>query len=461
MRRSQEQSPEEGDRQARHADRRHPGPGEPQAAPRRAHGDHREAAAPAPGDRAPFRRARRSTVPEGMYLTAIKETGKKLEIHGVAQSSTRVSTFMRNIDGSTWLTTLSCRWSRSAQSSPTGGSSFTLFANEVGVDLDNGGEAAPKKVAAQMNFLEQLRTLDPRDVGRWPAAVRVLLRRPRLPRADAASAGTCSSGTTTGRCCKRRSRTNSTCARSSSRNSSAPPTSTPTRTSWPRWNAASAPCCASCPARPRCRTCWSTSRRRASLPACRKSSSSRRAEKGNGFYAELPIKIKLVGSYHEFGAFVSGIAALPRIVTLHDITITPVDQAKGDFDNLVMDVTAKTYRYIEDERPQVAEETGRPHVSPLARKAGMLAAALAVLTRRRLFGRRERPAEMDRRRPRSSRAGASSRCPRSSPTRRSCTARPRMRSPFQPAGPEFHQRPGNAPEFAPQRSSSRASRSTR
>ena len=72
------------------------------------------------------------------------------------------------------------------------------------------------------------------------------------------------------------------------------------------------------------------------------------SEKGNGFYAELPIKIKLVGSYHDFGSFVSGIAALPRIVTLHDIQITPVD-AKGNYDNLTMDVTAKTYRYIEDE----------------------------------------------------------------------------------------------------------------
>ena len=70
-------------------------------------------------------------------------------------------------------------------------------------------------------------------------------------------------------------------------------------------------------------------------------------EKGNGFYAELPIKIRLVGSYHEFGSFVSGIAALPRIVTLHDIQITPVD-AKS-YDDLIMDVTAKTYRYIEDE----------------------------------------------------------------------------------------------------------------
>ena len=71
-------------------------------------------------------------------------------------------------------------------------------------------------------------------------------------------------------------------------------------------------------------------------------------EKSNGFYAELPIKIKLVGSYHQFGAFVSGIAALPRIVTLHDIEITPVDTKTG-YDNLTMDVTAKTYRYIEDD----------------------------------------------------------------------------------------------------------------
>jgi len=72
------------------------------------------------------------------------------------------------------------------------------------------------------------------------------------------------------------------------------------------------------------------------------------AEKSNGFYAELPIHIRLVGSYHEFGSFVSGIAALPRIVTLHDISITPAD-SKGGYDNLTMDVTAKTYRYIEDE----------------------------------------------------------------------------------------------------------------
>ena len=73
-------------------------------------------------------------------------------------------------------------------------------------------------------------------------------------------------------------------------------------------------------------------------------------EQSKGFYAELPIKIRLVGSYHEFGTFVSGIAALPRIVTLHDIQITPVASDKaGGYDNLTMDVTAKTYRYIDDE----------------------------------------------------------------------------------------------------------------
>ena len=66
------------------------------------------------------------------------------------------------------------------------------------------------------------------------------------------------------------------------------------------------------------------------------------------FYAELPIKMRLSGSYHELGHFVSGIAALPRIVTLHDISIEPVDNE--GFDELTLDVTAKTYRYP-DEAP--------------------------------------------------------------------------------------------------------------
>ncbi len=65
------------------------------------------------------------------------------------------------------------------------------------------------------------------------------------------------------------------------------------------------------------------------------------------FYAEKPIRIKLEGSYHELGNFVSDIAALPRIVTLHDIEIEP--SSKDSIDDLVLTVTAKTYRYLEDE----------------------------------------------------------------------------------------------------------------
>ena len=71
------------------------------------------------------------------------------------------------------------------------------------------------------------------------------------------------------------------------------------------------------------------------------------AEVPRDFYAEKPIQIRLTGGYHEIGNFVSGIAALPRIVTLHDITITPED--RESFDNLSMEVTAKTYRYIDEE----------------------------------------------------------------------------------------------------------------
>ena len=68
------------------------------------------------------------------------------------------------------------------------------------------------------------------------------------------------------------------------------------------------------------------------------------SEKFIEFYAELPISIKMRGTYHEFGDFISGVAALPRIVTLHNIRIA---RAKGA-DELSMSVTAKTYRYLDE-----------------------------------------------------------------------------------------------------------------
>ncbi|MCC5795631.1 MAG: type 4a pilus biogenesis protein PilO [Chromatiales bacterium] len=75
------------------------------------------------------------------------------------------------------------------------------------------------------------------------------------------------------------------------------------------------------------------------------------------FYAEKPIRIRLSGSYHQLGQFVSDIAALPRIVTLHDIEIAPRSR-DGAFDELTLNVTAKTYRYLDEDEldtsPQAA-----------------------------------------------------------------------------------------------------------
>lgn len=72
------------------------------------------------------------------------------------------------------------------------------------------------------------------------------------------------------------------------------------------------------------------------------------------FYAELPIKIKLTGSYHQMGEFVSGIAALPRIVTLHDIVIKP--ENRDAYDVLSVELTAKTFRYLDDAEVAAAEQ---------------------------------------------------------------------------------------------------------
>lgn len=68
-------------------------------------------------------------------------------------------------------------------------------------------------------------------------------------------------------------------------------------------------------------------------------------EKASEFYIELPIEIKVSGGYHEFGAFVSGVAGMPRIVTLHDFSVNK----EGSSGNLKMTIQAKTYRYKDQE----------------------------------------------------------------------------------------------------------------
>ncbi|ORU92249.1 MAG: pilus assembly protein PilO [Cycloclasticus sp. symbiont of Bathymodiolus heckerae] len=67
-------------------------------------------------------------------------------------------------------------------------------------------------------------------------------------------------------------------------------------------------------------------------------------ERRKDFYAEKPIKLTVVGSYHEFGEFVSNLAALPRIVTLHNVSLKP----SGKGGRMTMNATAKTYRYLDE-----------------------------------------------------------------------------------------------------------------
>ena len=76
-------------------------------------------------------------------------------------------------------------------------------------------------------------------------------------------------------------------------------------------------------------------------------------EQRKDFYAEKPIDIVVTGGYHQFGTFVSGVAALPRIVTLHDISIEP----EGKDGELVMSTTARTYRYLDEE--EIAEQEAK------------------------------------------------------------------------------------------------------
>jgi len=68
------------------------------------------------------------------------------------------------------------------------------------------------------------------------------------------------------------------------------------------------------------------------------------------FYVELPIEIIVQGTYHDLGAFVSGVAGLPRIVTLHDFNIERSEEEDG---MLVLTITARTYRYKEEEFDEI------------------------------------------------------------------------------------------------------------
>lgn len=73
------------------------------------------------------------------------------------------------------------------------------------------------------------------------------------------------------------------------------------------------------------------------------------AEEKKGFYAELPIGLEVSGSYHQLATFISGIAALPRIVTISDMKLEPFDDEETSVAKLKMSATAKTYRYLQED----------------------------------------------------------------------------------------------------------------
>ena len=82
------------------------------------------------------------------------------------------------------------------------------------------------------------------------------------------------------------------------------------------------------------------------------------AEEAKDFYAERPIAVRMMGDYHQFGDFVSGVASLPRVVilTMHDISLR---LAAGTTGRLLLEGQVKTYRYIdEEEAAAIAAETG-------------------------------------------------------------------------------------------------------
>jgi type IV pilus assembly protein PilN len=89
-----------------------------------------------------------STLPDGTYLTGITQNSQRFKIQGVAQSSTRVSTFMRNIDGSQWLKNPELEVVESKKDNPLG-SDFTMFADQVATLTEDSKPATPAKASAR------------------------------------------------------------------------------------------------------------------------------------------------------------------------------------------------------------------------------------------------------------------------------------------------------------------------
>jgi len=83
------------------------------------------------------------------------------------------------------------------------------------------------------------------------------------------------------------------------------------------------------------------------------------------FYAEKPIQLKMLGTYHQFGSFISNVASLPRVVilTMHDVSLKPFTPAGGKAvpgGQLTLEGTVKTYRYLDDEEAAAIQQAANP-----------------------------------------------------------------------------------------------------
>ncbi len=93
------------------------------------------------------------------------------------------------------------------------------------------------------------------------------------------------------------------------------------------------------------------------------------------FYAEKPIQLKMLGTYHQFGTFISNVASLPRVVilTMHDVSLKPADQKASPGGPLLLEGIVKTYRYLDDDEQAAVAKAKNPKpaaTAPPPKKAG-------------------------------------------------------------------------------------------
>lgn len=83
-----------------------------------------------------------------------------------------------------------------------------------------------------------------------------------------------------------------------------------------------------------------------------------------GFYAEKPITLRMIGGYHQFGSFISKVASLPRVVilTMHDVSLKPIGSKVGD--QLMLEGTVRTYHTIDEADTQTTKKPGAPGAAP-------------------------------------------------------------------------------------------------